>query len=121
MSQHATQQWPCDRRSIAEVRGFVAAQCQLWQLDAASDDLVLMASEMATNAVTHARSPFQLSMSVRNDQVLLEVSDDNGQLPAAPALPWRSTSVMGAVDHQLDDVDFLLGPSSTPKACPAAA
>jgi anti-sigma regulatory factor (Ser/Thr protein kinase) len=109
VSQEASQRWPCDRRSIADVRRFVAEHCQQWQLEAGADDLVLMASEMATNAVTHARSPFELSMSVSDDQVRIEISDNNPQLPPSPSPPWRSTTLTGPEAAQIDHVDFLLG------------
>jgi anti-sigma regulatory factor (Ser/Thr protein kinase) len=109
VSLHATQHWPCDSRSIAEVRQFVAAQCRQWHLDAVTDDLVLMASEMATNAVTHARSAFQVSMVLANGQVRLEVSDGGPELPPIPAPPWRTTTLTGPDAAQVDHVDFLLG------------
>jgi hypothetical protein len=109
VSQEATQHWPCDGRSIADVRKFVEARCQQWQLDGVTDDLVLMASELATNAVAHGRSPFRLRMSRSDDQIRLEVSDSNPQFPPTPAPPWRTTILNGPDAARLDDVDFHFG------------
>jgi hypothetical protein len=109
VSQRATQHWPCDGRSIAEVRQFVAAHCRRWQLDEVTDDLVLIASEMASNAVTHAQSPFQLSMSMTGDMVRIEVSDGDPRLPPTPPAPWRTTTLTGPGAAEIDNVDYLLG------------
>lgn len=103
------QHWPCDSRSVADVRRFVMAHCQQWHLDTVTDDLVLIASEMATNAVTHARSPFQLTMSLIDDQVRIEVSDSDPHLPRTPAPPWRTTALTGPDAARIDHVDFLFG------------
>lgn len=109
MSQQATQYWPCDRRSVAGVRQFVEEHCRRWHLDAVTDDLVLIASEIATNAVTHARSSITLKLSLIDGQVRLEISDNNSQMLPRPAPPWRTTTLSGADAAHIDNVDFLLG------------
>lgn len=67
--------------SAQEVRAFVRDACRAWQVDAA--DPVLMADELATNAILHGRSAFWVSAQPRPDGLRVEVGDDN---PRAPAL-----------------------------------
>jgi anti-sigma regulatory factor (Ser/Thr protein kinase) len=45
------------------------------------DDLVLAASELVTNAVTHARTPFAVVLSVCDDRCRLAVTDGSDAVP----------------------------------------
>ena len=49
------------------------------------DDAVLVVSEIATNVVLHARTPFIVSLSRAEGQLLLEVTDASS---AQPRLAW---------------------------------
>ncbi|HET9091419.1 MAG TPA: ATP-binding protein, partial [Acidimicrobiales bacterium] len=44
-------------------------------------DVVLLASELVTNAVLHGREPVELRLSRRAGELLLEVFDAAGSLP----------------------------------------
>jgi anti-sigma regulatory factor (Ser/Thr protein kinase) len=79
---------------VAEVRAFVAEQCDRWELLEAQDDLVLMASEIVTNAILHARSGFEVSMSLFIQEILLEVRETGSKIPTAPMGLGRA-SVLG--------------------------
>jgi two-component sensor histidine kinase len=61
-------------------------------------DLVLIVSELATNAVRHAGTAFRVSLAV-NSFVRVEVSDESDQMPAK--------AVGGIPNHGLDIVDML--------------
>lgn len=50
------------------------------------DDLVLAVSELATNAVRHARTPFTVTLQKHGASVLLAVKDGSADAPA-PADP----------------------------------
>ncbi|GAA2261808.1 MULTISPECIES: ATP-binding SpoIIE family protein phosphatase [Kitasatospora] len=65
------------RRSRALVREQLAA----WQLTALADTAELLVSELVTNAVRVARDHVQLQL-IRVDKLLVEVSDDNHNLPS---------------------------------------
>lgn len=72
--------------SIRKARSFVAATLAAWHLEALSDRAVLLTSELATNAVVHARTRFRLSVYL-DDEVTIEVGDESGELPRVEAAP----------------------------------
>lgn len=51
-----------------------------------ADDLVLLASELATNVVVHAQTPFTVRVLPSDGTVRLEVSDGSSILPAVQDL-----------------------------------
>jgi two-component sensor histidine kinase len=70
----------------------------------AADDVLLIASELATNAVLHSRSrgrSFTIRVEQRADQVLIECEDLGG--------PWRRRQDDDR-PHGLDIVATLVGP-----------
>ena len=72
---------PAQATSPARARRFVSATLTSWRLDGA-DDAVLLASELATNALLHARSPMTVRVErLADDVVQVSVADDS---PAAP-------------------------------------
>lgn len=58
-------------------------------------DVPLMASELATNAVLHARSEFEVSLAVSPGRVRVEVSDANSRLPSVSPVPPDAHSGRG--------------------------
>lgn len=74
--------WPPDPINVGAARRFVAAALATWrQPEALVDAVVLVTSEMATNAVLHAGSGFEVSVQRLPDGLLLRVND------ASPGLP----------------------------------
>jgi anti-sigma regulatory factor (Ser/Thr protein kinase) len=60
------------------------------------ETILLLTSEVATNAVRYAGSKFQVSIaSVENDGVRVEVTDDNAQAPQARSAPLDATNGRG--------------------------
>jgi anti-sigma regulatory factor (Ser/Thr protein kinase) len=51
-----------------------------------ADDVTLLVSELASNAVRHARSPFTVAMGCDGALVRVEVTDDSPELPV-PRVP----------------------------------
>lgn len=49
-------------------------------------DIVLVVSELATNVVKHARTPFTIRLADRGDTVRVEISDGSSVLPAVKDL-----------------------------------
>jgi anti-sigma regulatory factor (Ser/Thr protein kinase) len=78
---------------VREVRRFVASTLATWQLQ--SDDVALLVSELATNAVLHARSEFEVSLTAEPDRVRVEVSDGNSRVPSLAAVPVDAYSGRG--------------------------
>jgi len=63
------------------VRGFVADVLEDWGSDQLVDDALIVACELATNALIHARSPFWLSITRSSDVVEIAVRDASTQRP----------------------------------------
>lgn len=70
--------------SIPKSRSFVTATLEAWHLEYLADRAVLLVSELATNAVLHARTPFRISM-ILEDALTVEVSDQSEEIPRVEA------------------------------------
>jgi anti-sigma regulatory factor (Ser/Thr protein kinase) len=75
--------YPADRTAVARARRFVRDTLIGWGADDAIDDAVLLTSELATNAVIHARTPFEVVCRATGASVQIEVVDGD----AAHVLP----------------------------------
>ncbi len=71
---------PCPE-SVRTARQFVAATLEAWSLGDLTEVATLCTSELATNAVRHARTEFRLAMEARAAEVLFEVEDMGGGEP----------------------------------------
>ncbi|MQS13160.1 SpoIIE family protein phosphatase [Streptomyces kaniharaensis] len=80
-SEVATWNLTVDNREVRRVRTLVREQLAGWHLEALSDTTELLVSELVTNAVRVARDRVQLQL-IRVDKLLVEVSDDNHNLPS---------------------------------------
>ena len=79
--------WPGEPRSVAAARRFVAESLAGLSQDVL-DVLVLMVSELATNSVVHARSPFRVRVDRGPKAVRIDVHDlDSGRIEIAHATP----------------------------------
>ena len=68
--------------AVATVRRRTEETLRSWEVpDATVDDVVLLASELATNAIIHGRPPIQLRLRRTTSDVLLEVIDSANFLP----------------------------------------
>lgn len=72
--------YPEDPASVAQARAFVATQLSR-STDEVRDRAVLITSELASNAVVHARSAFTVTTSVTDDEVSVRVTDTGGTVP----------------------------------------
>jgi hypothetical protein len=77
--------------SVKKARDFVCSHLGEHQLPHLIDDVRLVASELATNATVHARTPFTVTLDGLVDSVVLTVQDDS---PSSPAT--RTPSVVAA-------------------------
>lgn len=69
--------------SVRAVRQFVTkALSNLPQLD----DIVLTASELATNVIRHAHTPFTVQLELHQNMVRLEITDGSSIVPAVEDL-----------------------------------
>jgi anti-anti-sigma regulatory factor/anti-sigma regulatory factor (Ser/Thr protein kinase) len=77
--------------AAATARAFVRDTCQYWGPalpDATvTDRAVLLASELVTNAIVHARTELRLRVELRGDLLHLAVRDGSPRLPRLVAVP----------------------------------
>jgi hypothetical protein len=84
----------------ADARHFAVDAVRRWGADDMEDDVALVVTELAANAIVHARSGFTLALSVHEELLRVSVRDD-GPLPsvdAGRALPPAPLHGLGAVD-----------------------
>ena len=72
-----------DSVSVREAQDTVLEFCAEHGLDTARDVAVLLASELVTNVVLHARTEFELRVALRPDRLRVEVCD---MIPAPPTI-----------------------------------
>ena len=94
---------PRSPSSVAEARRFIAARAAAWSFsEPAREQLVLIGSELVTNAVLHARTELVLTLELRRDRVRISVRD-HSTAPAtlrhyrADALTGRGLGVVAAL------------------------
>jgi hypothetical protein len=87
----------------AAARHFAVDAVRRWGAGDMADDVALVVTELAANAIVHAHSGFTLALSVREGLLRISVRD-RGPLPSAddhgsgPALPPAPLHGLGAVD-----------------------
>jgi len=79
--------------SVAAARRFVREQLVSHDLPLLVDDMTLVASELTTNAVKHAGTPFTVTITASADAVVLAVRD--GSVSAPTRLDARDDDVAG--------------------------
>lgn len=84
-----------DSASVPAARRFVRDALRAWQLDASEDAAVQLTSELATNALLHARSDFAVGLVVSRQAVRVEVRDRSAAMPAPRAFSTTSTTGRG--------------------------
>src|SRR3954452_18816421 len=80
-------------RSVAVARKFVRIHLVEHGLPTLVDDLLVVVSELATNAVIHARTAFSVTLEGDHSSVLLSVQD--GSAAAAARDPARAAGERG--------------------------
>lgn len=83
----ATTVLPCDPTSVPAARRFVRSALREFGGAAQAEVAVLLTSELATNAILHAHSQFELRVRAEGASVRVEATDAS---PAPPVV--RSTS-----------------------------
>ena len=70
-----------DPTSAAAARGFVTATLRDWGLEATTDVAVLLADELVTNAILHAKSEIGVTVALQPNPLRVDVSDASHALP----------------------------------------
>ena len=101
---HATA-LPGEARSVSRARHFVCSHLVEHRLSHLVDDVQLVASELAANAVQHAHTPFKVILEKADNSVLLSVQDGSPSPPAHLASDrldpaGRGVSIVDLVSHR---------------------
>ncbi|MFF8840711.1 ATP-binding protein [Streptomyces sp. NPDC015130] len=81
-----------------------------------AEDLVLIVSELVTNAVTHARGPYALTVSMEEGRAGVAVCDGSADLPGGQgAMEETAESGRGLQIVQALGADLFVSPSDSGK------
>ena len=72
---------PNDLSSVGEARRFVRRTLVQWGIDEPIDDALLVVSELAANALTHAQSSYRVRLSANDVVLRIEVTDEGFGTP----------------------------------------
>jgi anti-sigma regulatory factor (Ser/Thr protein kinase) len=67
--------WPSEVRHVADARHFVSGHLRRNGLTSHADTIALVVSELATNAVLHAETPFTVTLERDEGAITVAVSD----------------------------------------------
>ncbi|MGY6018880.1 SpoIIE family protein phosphatase [Streptomyces spinosirectus] len=82
--------------AVMHARRFTARTLRGWQVGEVADTVLLVVSELVTNALVHTQGPVRLDLSLRGDQVRVCVTDSSPRAPAKPVIvDWESTGGRG--------------------------
>ena len=70
-----TRSWSAEPAAIAHAREFVVDSLARHRRELVPHDIVLVAGELATNAVRHARTPFSVTLTSLDGVVVVSVRD----------------------------------------------
>jgi anti-sigma regulatory factor (Ser/Thr protein kinase) len=91
---------PDDLCSVADARRFVKQRLRDWGIDEPVDDALLVVSELAANALTHAHSSYSIRLSATSNVLRIEVDDSGAGTPEPQ--PLTETEEHGRGLHLVD-------------------
>jgi hypothetical protein len=94
--------------SAGEVRRFVDDTLTEWHV---KDELVgFLANELATNAILHARTPFEVLLAREDSTCRIEVTDANPRMPVLQPVPADAPSGHGMMIMNRQALDWGVDP-----------
>jgi hypothetical protein len=97
---------PEDASSASRARAFVGHHLVEHDQPCLADDIKLVVSELATNALAHAHTPFKVTLAASAHSVLLEVHDGSPCLPVLGTGAPLDTSGRGLAILDLVSIDW---------------
>jgi anti-sigma regulatory factor (Ser/Thr protein kinase) len=85
--------WSATAKRVRDARHFVGETVAAETIGACDDDVRLVTSELVTNAVLHARTPFTVIVTCTGKLVLIEVTDGSKAFRPASSSGWRRATV----------------------------
>lgn len=99
-SSRAEIELPDDLSSVAKARQFVKQRLRQWGIGEPLDDALLVVSELAANALTHAQSSYSVRLSATPHVLRIEVDDSGAGTPEPQ--PLTETEEHGRGLHLVD-------------------
>ncbi|MCX4759772.1 SpoIIE family protein phosphatase [Streptomyces sp. NBC_01275] len=82
--------------AVMHARRFTARILRRWKVEETADAVLLVVSELVTNALVHTQGPVRLDLVLRGNRVRVCVSDSSPRAPAKPVIvDWESTGGRG--------------------------
>jgi anti-sigma regulatory factor (Ser/Thr protein kinase) len=81
--------------SASTARDFVSVYLRAHGFEYLVDDVQLVVSELATNAVNHAKTPFTLTLCLREGLIHLDLADEGDGLPVVATPTEQDTNGRG--------------------------
>ncbi|MFJ9818541.1 SpoIIE family protein phosphatase [Streptomyces sp. NPDC101151] len=82
--------------AVMHARRFTARTLRRWNVEAVADAVLLVVSELVTNALVYTQGPVHLELMLRGDRVRIRVSDSSPRAPAKPVIvDWEATGGRG--------------------------
>jgi PAS domain-containing protein/anti-sigma regulatory factor (Ser/Thr protein kinase) len=82
--------------AVMHARRFTARTLRRWHAQEVADAVLLVVSELVTNALVHTQGPVRIDLTLRGDRVRVCVSDSSPRAPAKPVIvDWESTGGRG--------------------------
>lgn len=95
MDELGRARYECDRDSPRQARWWLGDLLRRNHLEHDLHDVILLTSELATNAVTHAQSGFELVVRMGDGRLRIEVGDHDPGIPQVQWVPAGATSGRG--------------------------
>lgn len=84
MCRHRSKRFDANLTSVPAARSFLRDALEDWRLVQPVETATLLASELVTNAIVHARTPLELAVDVSGKHLEVAVGDGDVRVPPPP-------------------------------------
>ncbi|MBT2442725.1 SpoIIE family protein phosphatase [Streptomyces sp. ISL-36] len=82
--------------AVMHARRYVKRTLRTWGVGTEADDVMLIVSELVTNALVHTQGPVRFDLTLTGDRLRVAVSDSSPRTPVrAASLDWEATGGRG--------------------------
>jgi anti-sigma regulatory factor (Ser/Thr protein kinase) len=84
--------------AVMHARRFTSRTLRRWNVQEVADAVLLVVSELVTNALVHTQGEVRVDLTLRGDRVRISVNDASPRAPAKPVIvDWEATGGRGLV------------------------
>jgi len=96
-AERALSEFPCHRGAARAARHFALEVLRRWEMGARAEEVAVVVTELASNALRHAKSPFTVELARRDGRLRASVRDGSEQPPVVRELTNERYSGRGLV------------------------